>query len=110
MPIMSHTAGMLSVEKVEKEMSKDKFVDEIFEIAFGETKLKYELLEEKDYQTVIAKIMEFSDNALKWEESYPALFEQFSLFEQFQKSLDLKTEEDFQLDERLTQFKKEVAP
>ena len=84
-------------------MSKDKFVDEIFEIAFGETKLKYELLEEKDYQTVIAKIMEFSDNALKWEESYP------TLFEQFQKSLDLDIEEDYQLDERLSQFKEGVS-
>ena len=48
---------------------KDKFIEDIFEIAFGETKLKDELLEEKGYQTVIAKIMEFSDNALKWEES-----------------------------------------
>tara|TARA_R110000737_G_scaffold50519_1_gene71523 strand:- start:41 stop:346 length:306 start_codon:yes stop_codon:yes gene_type:complete len=84
-------------------MSKDKFVDEIFEIAFGETKLKYELLEEKDYQTVIAKIMEFSDNALKWEESYP------TLFQQFQKSLDLDIEEDYLLDERLDQFKKEIS-
>ena len=46
---------------------KDQFVEDIFEIAFGETKLKDELLEEKDYQTVTQKIMEFSDNALKWE-------------------------------------------
>jgi|TARA_R110000868_G_scaffold32813_5_gene119624 ATP-dependent Lon protease len=84
-------------------MNKDKFIEEIFEIAFGETKLKDELLEEKDYQTVIAKIMEFSDNALKWEEAYP------TLFQQFQKSLDLKTEEDYLLDERLDQFKKEIS-
>lgn len=84
-------------------MSKDQFVEEIFEIAFGETMLKNELLEEKDYQTVIAKIMEFSDNALKWEESYP------TLFQQFQKSLDLDIEEDYLLDERLSQFKEGVS-
>tara|TARA_R100001377_G_scaffold83531_1_gene65211 strand:+ start:596 stop:892 length:297 start_codon:yes stop_codon:yes gene_type:complete len=82
---------------------KDKFIEDIFEIAFGETKLKDELLEEKGYQTVIAKIMEFSDNALKWEEAYP------TLFQQFQKSLDLDIEEDYQLDERLDQFKKELS-
>jgi len=82
---------------------KDQFVEDIFEIAFGETKLKDELLEENDYQTVIAKIMEFSDNALKWEESYP------KLYQQFQKSLDLETEEDYLLDERLDQFKKEIS-
>ncbi len=84
-------------------MTKDKFVEEIFEIAFGETMLKDELLEEKDYQTVIARIMEFSDNALKWEEAYP------TLFDKFQKSLDLNIEEDYQLDERLDNFKKEIS-
>jgi|TARA_E500000318_G_scaffold48673_1_gene45790 hypothetical protein len=50
-------------------MTKEQFIKEIFEIAFGETKLTQELLEEKDYQTVLDKIMEYSDNALKWEES-----------------------------------------
>tara|TARA_R100001086_G_scaffold68870_1_gene32713 strand:+ start:430 stop:690 length:261 start_codon:yes stop_codon:yes gene_type:complete len=84
-------------------VTKDKFVEEIFEIAFGETMLKDELLEEKDYQTVIARIMEFSDNALKWEEAYP------TLFDKFQKSLDLNIEEDYQLDERLDNFKKEIS-
>ena len=84
-------------------MSKDQFIEDIFEIAFGETMLKNELLEEKDYQTVIAKIMEFSDNALKWEEAYP------TLFDKFQKSLDLDIEEDYQLDERLSQFKEGVS-
>jgi|TARA_R110000803_G_scaffold194354_1_gene257406 ATP-dependent Lon protease len=84
-------------------MSKDQFIEDIFEIAFGETMLKNELLEEKDYQTVIAKIMEFSDNALKWEEAYP------TLFDKFQKSLDLDIEEDYLLDERLHQFRKEIS-
>jgi len=50
-------------------MTKDNFIKEIFEIAFGETELTKELLQEKDYQTVIDKIMEYSDNALKWEEN-----------------------------------------
>ena len=50
-------------------MNKEEFIKEIFEIAFGETKLTQELLDEKDYQTVANKIMEYSDNALKWEES-----------------------------------------
>ena len=47
---------------------KDKFIDDIFEIAFGDTMLKAELLEEQDYQEVTNKIMEYSDNALKWEQ------------------------------------------
>ena len=48
--------------------TKDEFIEDIFDIAFGETKLKDELLKERDYETVTEKIMEFSDNALKWEE------------------------------------------
>ena len=48
--------------------TKDEFIEDIFDIAFGETKLKDELLKERDYKTVTEKIMEFSDNALKWEE------------------------------------------
>lgn len=47
---------------------RDKFIDDIFEIAFGDTMLKAELLEEHNYQEVTNKIMEFSDNALKWEQ------------------------------------------
>ena len=47
---------------------RDKFIDDIFEIAFGDTLLKAELLEEHNYQEVTNKIMEFSDNALKWEQ------------------------------------------
>ena len=49
-------------------MTKEKFIKEIFEIAFGETNLTKELLKEKDYESVAEKIMEYSDNALKWEE------------------------------------------
>jgi len=48
-------------------MTKEQFIVEIFEIAFGETLLTEELLEEEDYETVADKIMEYSDNALKWE-------------------------------------------
>jgi hypothetical protein len=50
-------------------MNKEQFIKEIFEIAFGETRLTQELLDDEDYQTVVDKIMEYSDNALKWEES-----------------------------------------
>ncbi len=50
-------------------MNKEQFIREIFEIAFGETRLTQELLDDEDYQTVADKIMEYSDNALKWEES-----------------------------------------
>jgi hypothetical protein len=49
-------------------MTKEQFIKEIFEIAFGETVLTQELLHQEDYQTVVNKIMEYSDNALKWEE------------------------------------------
>jgi len=49
-------------------MTKEQFIKEIFEIAFGETNLTKELLKEKDYESVVEKIMEYSDNALKWEE------------------------------------------
>ena len=49
-------------------MTKEQFIKEIFEIAFGETRLTQELLDQEDYQTVVNKIMEYSDNALKWEE------------------------------------------
>ena len=49
-------------------MTKKQFIKEIFEIAFGETNLSKELLKEKDYEIVVEKIMEYSDNALKWEE------------------------------------------
>ena len=48
-------------------MTKEQFIKKIFEIAFGETQLTKELLKEEDYEIVVEKIMEYSDNALKWE-------------------------------------------
>ena len=50
-------------------MTREQFIKEIFDIAFGETRLTQELLDQEDYQTVVNKIMEYSDNALKWEEN-----------------------------------------
>lgn len=46
------------------EKDRERFINEIAEIAFGEDAIErgYELDE------VIEKIQEFSDNALKWEE------------------------------------------
>ena len=82
------------------EERKDKFIDDIFEIAFGETTLKAELLENCDYQEVTNKIMEYSDNAFKWEE-------QEDMLEAFIKTLNMEEEEDYLLYERLEQFKKE---
>jgi len=49
-------------------MTKEQFIKEIFEIAFGETQLTKELLKEEDYESVAEKIMAYSDNALKWED------------------------------------------
>ena len=49
-------------------MTREQFIKEIFDIAFGETMLTQELLDQADYQTVVDKIMEYSDNALKLEE------------------------------------------
>ena len=82
------------------EERKDKFIDDIFEIAFGETTLKAELLENCAYQEVTNKIMEYSDNAFKWEE-------QEDMLEAFIKTLNMEEEEDYLLYERLEQFKKE---
>ena len=56
--------GVLNTLKAE-----DQFIEAIFEIAFGEGSFKEELLKERDYQTVIDKIMEYSDLALKLEET-----------------------------------------
>ena len=58
-----------TLEQLKEGMTEEQFIKEIFQIAFGETKLTQELLDEKDYQTVVDKIMEFSDKALKWKES-----------------------------------------
>ena len=51
-------------------MDEKQFIKEIFEIAFGDTMTTKDLLNDKDYETVIDKIMEFSDDALKWEENF----------------------------------------
>jgi|8_EtaG_2_1085327.scaffolds.fasta_scaffold30239_3 ATP-dependent Lon protease len=80
--------------------TKDKFIDDIFEIAFGDTMLKAELLEEHDYQEVTNKIMEYSDNALKWEQEE-------NMLDEFIKTLNLEEEEDYFLNERLQRFIKE---
>lgn len=56
--------GVLNTLKAE-----DQFIEAIFEIAFGDGSFKEELLKERDYQTVIDKIMEYSDLALKLEET-----------------------------------------
>ena len=82
---------------------RDKFIDDIFEIAFGDTMLKAELLEEHNYQEVTNKIMEFSNNALKWEqqdkitipyETWVELYATLSHYVLQYSSLDSLTETD----------------
>ena len=46
------------------EEDRERFINEIAEIAFGE----YAIERGYDLDEVIEKIQEFSDNALKWEE------------------------------------------
>ena len=46
------------------EKDRERFINEIAEIAFGEDAIERGY----DMQEVIDKIQEFSDNALKWEE------------------------------------------
>ena len=46
------------------EKDRERFINEISEIAFGENAIERGY----DMQEVIEKIQEFSDNALKWEE------------------------------------------
>ena len=45
--------------------TKDQFIEEVYEIAFGDDAIN------RDYSMpeVLEKLMEFSDNALKWEET-----------------------------------------
>ena len=45
--------------------TKDQFIEEVYEMAFGDDAIN------KDYSMpeVLEKLMEFSDNALKWEET-----------------------------------------
>jgi len=54
-------------------MTDEKFIKEVFEIAFGVDCMEYKQMKKDiDYyyykQEALAKLMEFSDNALKWEE------------------------------------------
>ena len=46
------------------EKDRERFINEIAEIAFGENAIE----RGDDLDEVIEKIQEFSDNALKWEE------------------------------------------
>ena len=48
----------------EQVKTKDQFIEEVYEIAFGDDAIN------RDYSMpeVLERLMEFSDNALKWEE------------------------------------------
>jgi len=46
-------------------MTKQEFINEVFELAYGDTMLKQELLHDNDYETVINKLKYFSDKALE---------------------------------------------
>lgn len=45
-------------------MNKDQFIEEIYEIAFGDNAINRDF----PFEEVIERIQEFSDNALKYEE------------------------------------------
>ena len=45
-------------------MTKDQFIEEIYEIAFGDNAINRDF----SFEEVIERIQEFSDNALKYEE------------------------------------------
>tara|TARA_R100000234_G_C4944740_1_gene154561 strand:+ start:289 stop:435 length:147 start_codon:yes stop_codon:yes gene_type:complete len=45
-------------------MNKDQFIEEIYEIAFGDNAINRDF----SFEEVIERIQEFSDNALKYEE------------------------------------------
>tara|TARA_R100000734_G_scaffold15171_1_gene11331 strand:- start:531 stop:677 length:147 start_codon:yes stop_codon:yes gene_type:complete len=45
-------------------MNKDQFIEEIYEIAFGDNAINRDFA----FEEVIERIQEFSDNALKYEE------------------------------------------
>ena len=45
-------------------MTKDQFIEEIYEIAFGDNAINRDF----DFEEVIERIQEFSDNALKYQE------------------------------------------
>ena len=45
-------------------MREKKFIEEVFEIAFGDNAINRNF----EYEEVIAKLKEFSDKALKWED------------------------------------------
>ena len=49
----------------EQVKTKDQFIEEVYEIAFGDDAIN------RDYSMpeVLERLMEFSDNALKWEET-----------------------------------------
>jgi hypothetical protein len=45
-------------------MTKDQFIEEVFEIAFGDNAINRDF----SHREVLDKLMEFSNNALKYEE------------------------------------------
>ena len=44
-------------------MTKDQFIEEVYEIAFGDNAINRDFTQEE----VIAELQKFSDDALKWE-------------------------------------------
>ena len=45
-------------------MNKDQFIEEVYEIAFGDNAINRNF----KYEEVIAELKKFSDEALKWED------------------------------------------
>jgi len=57
-------------------MNKDQFIEEIYEIAFGDNAINRDF----GFEEVIEKLQEFSDNALKWEDKNPDTTHLINLF------------------------------
>ena len=63
------------------EMTDSRFIEEIYEIAFGEDAINRDF----SHDEVIEQIREFSDNALEWEESGLDLEQLYNISEEMEK-------------------------
>ena len=67
---------------VTSEMSDSRFIEQIYEIAFGEDAINRDF----SHDEVIEQIREFSDNALEWEESGLDADQLHNISEEIEKS------------------------
>tara|TARA_B100000927_G_C16467712_1_gene470334 strand:- start:295 stop:582 length:288 start_codon:yes stop_codon:yes gene_type:complete len=63
--IFTNTQLLLNNLTIRPQMTKDQFIEEVYEIAFGDNAINRDFA----FDEVIEKLREFSDNALIFEES-----------------------------------------